>query len=290
MKRLLRLALLALSAWALAAGAPIPPAQPISIGETHTIVSVSLGERRAINVVLPASYSKSPEKRYPVLYLIDGGIGQDLLHIAGTVHLGATWGRSAEAIVVGIETKDRRRELTGPTRDPDLLKRYPTAGSSSAFRAFIRNEVKPLVKRTYRTDRQDAVLGESLAGLFILETYLDEPTLFGGFAAIDPSLWWDREALSRSAASKLAARGARPPLYIAVAKEQLGAPDALNRLIGAVGGVPQRWCLSAQPDLTHATIYQQMNPQALQFLLPPLERAPAEFGFEQHCAKPSSQQ
>jgi len=71
-------------------------------------------------VILPAGYKKEPEKSYPVLYVIDGGVEQDLLHVTGALHLGSVWGRSADAIVVGIETKNRRRELAGPTKDPEL--------------------------------------------------------------------------------------------------------------------------------------------------------------------------
>ena len=52
------------------------------------------------------------------------------------VALGAT-------IVVGIATKDRRRELIGPTADAKLRAQYPTAGESVKFRAFLRDQVKP---------------------------------------------------------------------------------------------------------------------------------------------------
>jgi predicted alpha/beta superfamily hydrolase len=262
--------------------------QSISIGQTVTIVSRPMHEERVVNVVLPASYAREPGKRYPVLYLIDGGIDQDLLHVAGTAHLGAIWGRSAEAIVVGIETRDRRRELVGPTKDPELLKKYPSAGASKAFRDFIRKEVKPLVQHRYRSNGQDAVLGESLAGLFILETYLNEPDLFGAFAAVDPSLWWDNESLSLSIEARIRDAKIRPPLYIAAAKEQLDSPGALMRVSGALNGMRSRWCLSSRPELLHATIYQQVMPQALQYLLPPSKPAPAEFGFHLQCTQEGS--
>jgi predicted alpha/beta superfamily hydrolase len=72
--------------------------------------------------------------------------------------------RLGGAIVVGIESRDRRKELVGSTSDPELLKRYPTAGSSAKFREFIRAEVKPLIARSYRTNGKDAVLGEVACG------------------------------------------------------------------------------------------------------------------------------
>lgn len=260
---------------------------PIEIGSAHVLQSRPLGEARTINVVLPASYGKEAGKRYPVLYLIDGGIEQDLLHVAGVAHLNALWGRSAEAIVVGIETRDRRRELVGPTRDPELLTKYPTAGASAAFRQFIRDEVKPLVERSYRTSGEDVVLGESLAGLFVVETYLAEPALFEGYAAIDPSLWWDKEALSRTAGSRVGDKQTGRRIYVAMAKEQVDEPADANRVIEGLRAKAQGWCVAARPDLLHATIYQQLTPQALQFLLPPAEAPPAEFGFEVKCSAKS---
>lgn len=276
--------LLPLAAIATSASAVAADVRPIEIGTSHAIQSKALGQRRVVNVVLPAGYAKDPGRRYPVLYLIDGGLEQDLLHVAGVVHLGALWGRSAEAIVVGIETQDRRRELVGPTRDPELLARYPTAGSSASFRAFIRDEVKPLVDRTYRTSGRSIVLGESLAGLFVAETYLAEPGLFDAYGAIDPSLWWDKEALSLGAATRLGDRQKGRPLFVAMAREQLDTPAAGQRLVAALREKALPVCAAARPDLTHATIYQQIAPQAVQHLLPPAEAPPPEYGFEVQCA------
>lgn len=281
-----------LAALALMTTGPAVPARaeaaavrPITIGSAHAIASAALREQRIVNVVLPAGYAKQPQKKYPVLYLIDGGLDQDLLHVSGALHLGALWGRSAEAILVGIETKDRRRELVGPTKDPELLTKYPTAGASQAFRAFIRDEVKPLIRRIYRTNGEDAVVGESLAGLFVLETYLNEPTLFTSYGAIDPSLWWDKEALSKAAAAKVGNHQRPRPLYLAMAKELAEAPAAMARMTQALKGAVSLWCLSVRQDLLHSTIYQQLTPQALQFLLPPKEPAPAQFGFNVHCSE-----
>ncbi len=273
---------------AVIAAAPAQGQQPITIGTSNSIASKALGEQRTVNVVLPSGYAQSRDKRFPVLYLIDGGVDQDLLHVAGAAQLGGIWGRSGEVIVVGIETKDRRKELVGPTSDPELMKKYPTAGHSAAFRKYLRDEVKPFVEGAYRTNGQDVVIGESLAGLFIVETYLNDPQLFDGYAAIDPSLWWDKEALSQTAAAKIGEGQKGRSLYLAMAKEQAEVPAAMGRIVTKLeAGASGSWCLAERPDLTHATIYQQLTPQALQFLLPPTEPAPAEFGFEVKCSRKS---
>ena len=270
-----------------ALGEPIGMPEPILLGSSFTIASKALGENRRVNVVLPLGYGKDAAKRYPVLYVIDGGVDQDLLNVTAVAQNGGLWGRSAEAIVVGIETKDRRKELIGPTQDADLLKKYPTAGSSRAFRTFIRDEVKPFVERAYRTSGKDAVVGESLAGLFIIETYLNEPKLFDAYGAIDPSLWWDKEALSRTAAEHVGSVQTGRPLYLAIAKETSEEPAAVDRIVSALQAKGQSLCFNERADLTHATIYQQLAPQLLQFLLPAAEPAPPEFGFEVRCSKKS---
>ncbi len=261
------------------------PATPITIGEALTIQSTALGEQRQINIYLPDGYAAGTQ-RYPVLYLIDGALDQDFMHIAGASQLGSLWGRSSPAIIVGIATRDRRKELTGPTRDPELLRRYPTAGGSAAFRRFIADDVQPLINARYRTSGETAVLGESLAGLFIIETWLTEPGLFQRYAAISPSLWWDNEAIRQTAADRLAATdAARPPILIATENE--GADHAA---IGArflvvvqhVDGV----CIAPQ-TYNHANIYHAVSPMALQFLFPPAQAPEPQFGFEVSCSPKS---
>jgi hypothetical protein len=267
------------------AAAPRSPvvAQPITLGTSYRLPSTALGGMRVVNVVLPSGYAKAPAKRYPVLYVIDGGVDQDLVHVAGTAMLGAMWGRSQDAIIVGVQTDDRRRELTGPTRDPKLLKQYPTAGKSAAFRAFLRDAVKPLVAQRYRTSGRDVVIGESLAGLFIIETWLAEPSLFGGYGAISPSLWWDEEALSKSAA-RIGPRQAGHPLYLAVGDEGTTMQAGVDRLVRGLKASAGNWCYAPRTDLTHATIYHSVSPSALAFLLPPAEAPDPQFGFEVKCA------
>ena len=283
------LMLLALSCPLFAPGAAVaaPSAassavSPITIGETR-LVPFADGDVRQVNVYLPDGYSEGSQ-RYPVLYLIDGGLSQDFLHVAGTSALNAIWGRSLPVIVVGIESKDRRAELIGSPGNAAQHKQYPTAGQSAAFRAFLRDKVKPLVEASYRTNGDDGVIGESLAGLFIAETWLREPGLFGRYAAIDASLWWDDGALSKVAAGLLAAKQPRPPLYLTYSNEGPETAEAAQRVAAAGGSLV---CLAPREDLTHATAYHVLSPQALQFLFPTDNKHDPEWGFEVPCSKKS---
>ena len=48
-----------------------------------------------------------------------------------------------EMLVVGIENTERRRDLTGPTREARDLAIAPRVGGSAAFRGFLREALMP---------------------------------------------------------------------------------------------------------------------------------------------------
>jgi len=282
---LLPAALLALAA-PLAAATPEVTSAPVTVGEQLTFRSEVLGQERRLAIYLPPSYGEG-SKTYPVLYLIDGGLEQDFLHVSGTTTLNSMWARSQEAIVVGIETIDRRRELVGPTQNADLLKQYPTAGHSAEFRRYIASEVIPLVEARYRTNGDRGVIGESLAGLFIVETALVEPGLFQHYAAISPSLWWDDERLSLAAGGLLAGKPA-PHLYMAIGEEGPEMQSGFERVVAALSAFapPSQdgWCAVVRLDLRHSTTYHALSPAALQFLFPVPSDEPPYEGFEPPCS------
>jgi predicted alpha/beta superfamily hydrolase len=276
----------ALSACAPAGVAAQPgPAQgqPIVLGQSYRLEAAAFGDERVINVALPADYGANPTKTYPVLYLIDGGVDQDFVHIVGAERLGAAWGRMQDVIVVGIASKDRRRELVGPTQDSALLAKYPTAGHSALFRKFLRDEVKPFVAARFRTSGKSGVIGESLAGLFIAETYLREPELFDSYAAISPSLWWDDARLSREAATLIGPRQSGKRLYLATANEGADMQANVDRMLTALGKA-RDWCYAPRENLTHATIYHLIAPTALQFLFPSDTPPDPQSGFDVTCS------
>lgn len=238
-------------------------ASPLSIGETFSVESAVLGETRRINVYAPAAYSASPDARLPVLYMPDGGIGEDFLHIAGLVQISSLNGTMRPFLLVGIENTERRRDLTGPTRNPDDRKIAPRVGGSAEFRRFIRTELMPVIQARYRTTGETAIMGESLAGLFVVETYFLEPDLFDMYIAFDPSLWWNDRELVDSASARLERTSSTArALYLANSSEEELAQltGTLARAIGpqASGGLTVHH--QAMPDETHATIY---HPAAL---------------------------
>jgi predicted alpha/beta superfamily hydrolase len=267
-----------LAAAALAA-TPVPEPQPLIIGETVTLEA--LGVERSVNIILPPDYAKEPEKRWPVIYLLDGALRQDLMMGAGLMRWGALWGRSRDAIIVGIETKDRQRELLPSTGDTAERQRWPTAGESAAFRAWLAGTVKPLVEARYRLDGTAFLVGESAAGPFVVETWVSAPQMFTGYAAISPSLQWDSEALSRRAPGT----AKRPPLYLSLADEGGATETGMERLL-AVLPKDQPFCFSdRRTQLRHATALHGLLPEALQYLLPTEADWLEDYGMVLRCEK-----
>ncbi len=68
--------------------------------------------------------------RVPVLYMPDGGIAEDFLHVAGLVQVSVGNGTMRPFLLVGIENTERRRDMTGPTDNAEDKKIAPRVGGS----------------------------------------------------------------------------------------------------------------------------------------------------------------
>jgi uncharacterized protein len=238
-------------------------AKPLVIGETFAIESKVLGEKRRINVYMPPGYAESGDLRLPVLYMPDGGLAEDFLHIAGLVQVSVGNGTMRPFLLVGIENTERRRDLTGPTRNEDDKKVAKVVGKSAAFRTFIRDELMPQVNRRYRTTKETAIVGESLAGLFVVETFLLEPELFDTYIAIDPSLWWDDQELVKGTAERLRSWPKKDKtLYLAQSSEEkvLGVSKRFADVLREHPPSGLRWHYQSLADEKHATVF---HPAAL---------------------------
>jgi len=238
-------------------------ATPLVIGESFSIDSQALQEKRHINVYMARAWDTPPDAPLPVLYMPDGGMAEDFLHVAGLLQVSVANGTMRPFMLVGMQNTQRRRDLTGPTDSAVDRKIAPVVGGASAYRAFIRDELMPEIQRRYRTTGETAIVGESLAGLFVVETYLLEPQLFDHYLAFDPSLWWNRGALPRQAATLLAkGKPGKRSLYLASSSES-GIAIEVQRLANVLAKLAPsglQWHVEKMPEETHGTIY---HPAAL---------------------------
>lgn len=180
--------------------------KPIIIGEQTSIYSKVLNEERQLLIHLPESYHSSGDRKYPVLYTLDGNT--HFKHITGTVDwLSRNTGRIPQMIVVAIVNTDRRRDMTTAYNE----------GGADKFRQFIKEELIPHIDQQYRTHSFRILAGHSMAGFFTLDTLLKDPTLFKGYIAMSP--WFlqddDKQHLVKQSAKKLNATQYTPRFLFA---------------------------------------------------------------------------
>lgn len=172
-------------------------AKPLVAGQVEELYSATLNEKRTLNIYLPYGYKQNDSIRYPVIYLLDGSLDEDFIHVTGLVQFNSfSWvNRVPKSIVVGIANVDRKRDFSFPTKVEADLKEFPTTGHSDKFMAFVEKELQPFIEKNYKTAAPKTLIGQSLGGLFAIEVLLKKPTLFNKYIIISPSLWWDSGSL-----------------------------------------------------------------------------------------------
>ncbi|MBW3568100.1 MAG: alpha/beta hydrolase, partial [Proteobacteria bacterium] len=124
--------------------------------------------------------------------------------------------------------------------------------------------------RRYDTTSERAIIGESLAGLFVVETLLLSPGMFDTYIAVDPSVWWNRYALTESAPVLLKENNARnKALFIAAGREAAAAPR-FGEFVATLREQQQRlrFTYVPMPGETHATLYHPAAMKAFRTLFP----------------------
>jgi predicted alpha/beta superfamily hydrolase len=217
---------------------PPPPLEgevDIVLGAGIPLESEIYGESRTINVYLPMGYSERDES-FPVLYLVDGGVHQDFIPMAGMAALATLSGQYREFILVCIQTNNRHYELTSKSEVEYDLGNIPINGGADDFRRHLQNEVKPFIEDRY--------------------------------VAVSPSLWWRDMGLSREAADILKRDGfpGDRSLYLTIADEGGTMIEGMERLVKALGNnAPEGldWWYEPMLNEEHHTIF---NPAALHAL------------------------
>lgn len=210
-----------------------PEPKPFSIGVVEKIYSKQLGEERTINIYLPIGYQKNDSVALPVIYLLDGGADEDFIHVAGIVQFNNfPWvNRIPKSIVVGIANTNRKRDLTFSSTVAEDRDRYPEAGHSDNFIAFIEKELQPFVEKNYSSHSSKTLIGQSLGGLLATEILFSKPALFSKYIIISPSIWWDNGSLLKKEPALLREDFIKKTdVYIGVGKEGL-APCSIPHVM-----------------------------------------------------------
>lgn len=170
---------------------------PITIGESVSLTSEILKQDRKLNIYLPKTYDANSDKKYDIIYLLDGGMDEDFLHIAGLVQFANfSWiNMIPESIVVGIVNIDRKHDLTFPSNSARDKKEFPTTGGSADFIDFITKELQPYIASSYNVSETKTIIGQSLGGLLASEILIKQPSAFNNYIIVSPSTWWDDQSI-----------------------------------------------------------------------------------------------
>ena len=197
-------AVLLIRAAVLAEEVEIKSMDMVAESEQFELRSDKIGEDFLIQVGLPSSYG-SGDKRYPVVYLLDGNLifgaatdiarllTKDLIEpgipeviVVGIGYVKAEW-------MGGLRTRDLTPKGSVPQSYHEMTDHlYPfkqTSGGADDFLAFIENEVDPLIRQRYQTDGGKAgILGDSYGGLFTYYAFLKQSPLFDKYWFGSPGL------------------------------------------------------------------------------------------------------
>jgi len=143
-----------------------------------------------VMVSVPDGYYSS-DKRYPVLYVLDGDVAFGMAaSIARYLQIGEN---IPELIIVGIgygaldkSAGEKRRRDYRPTK----------TGDAENFLNFLGGQLIPYIDSKYRSIPDDRIInGYSIGGLFAMYTLFTKPETFNRYIIGSPYLVWDNYSI-----------------------------------------------------------------------------------------------
>lgn len=167
---------------------------PALHGDYFKLNSEIVGRPYHIYVRFPEGYDPEADKRYPVVYLLDG---DSMFPILAANHLFLHYDdKLPEAIVIGIAYGSFKPGENMRSHDfsTSALDGSQTRGGAEDFLGFLEQELLPIVESKYLADSERRILfGQSRGGYMVLYTAFERPDLFWGRIASNPTLNPDRE-------------------------------------------------------------------------------------------------
>lgn len=148
-----------------------------------------MAEKRRVIVHLPLNYFKETDKKYPIMYVLDG-TAQDQ-HTSDKISVLAAANLIPECIVVGILNSkgNRNRDQTPPFMQTETEDDKSPFGEAQNFLSFIEKELIPKIENTYRSNGYRTLSGHSRGGLFVLYSLMEKPELFNARFCYSTPVW-----------------------------------------------------------------------------------------------------
>lgn len=173
----------------------------VSVFSQKTVIAFDsqvLGESREITIGLPPSFEKNPNKKYPILVLLDGDYLFEPFY--GALNYGAYWDDLPETIIVGIsQNKNNERYDDCNYDEADGV----PSGKGAKFFEFIGAELLPYIEKKYPVAPFRIIAGhDTTAGFLNFFLYKDNP-IFNAYISLSPELAPDMENRIPEQLSKL---------------------------------------------------------------------------------------
>jgi len=253
---------LATSGRELVAQTPQAQSHLLAVGVADSLYSSVLQEQRSFWVHLPDGGPLVDGQRYPVIYLLDGE--EHLGGLAAVQHYYNQF-RMPEMIVIGVSNANHRTKDLTPT---EITSRHGAmveeSGGSDRFTSFLADELIPLIESRYPTTSHRVLIGHSYAGLFAINTLINNSELFTNYVALDPSLDWDdgrwlAGALSSFDSLDLSGKG----LFVSVANEIIRFSDRMT--IETVASDTSVFSQGIRSSLSFVNNLESNGPKGLRF-------------------------
>ena len=156
--------------------------------------STHLGRKLFVRVYLPPGYEQNPLRRYPVVYMQDGGnlffpeeafLGRDW-NVERAVTLLDRMNAVDRVVIVGVYSGNRLEEYTKP-------------GYEAYARAIV-EEVKPAIDgqlRVLHSSSETGVIGSSLGGVVSFYMAWEHPQVFGFAACMSSTFSYKDDLVER---------------------------------------------------------------------------------------------
>lgn len=164
---------------------------PISVFSQKTTMSFdsnALGESREITIGLPPSFEKNPNKKYPLLILLDGEYLFDPFY--GALNYGAYWDDLPETVIVAISQNKKNERADDSDFNPESG--LPSESGANFFE-FIGSELLPFIEKKYRLAPFRIIAGHDVTAGFLNFFLYKENPIFNGYISMSPEFATDME-------------------------------------------------------------------------------------------------
>ncbi|HOP27317.1 MAG TPA: alpha/beta hydrolase-fold protein [Candidatus Sabulitectum sp.] len=228
---------------------------------TYFIESGVLDDTVFVSVNKPAGESTG----LPLVVVLDG---EDFFpFISAALDYAASTGAVPELLVAGVDCGNRFQWYTPTEAAVPGGETIPGSGGAQVYLAFLENELVPVMESEFGCAPYTVLCGHSLAGLLTLFALSEEGTVFDGFIASSPSLWWDDEMITASIPECFQAPHR---VYVSLGNEDETMSGPVDRYLMEAG---RRTGLtihsSVFPELTHQMVPLSSLVQGISFIFEP---------------------